>query len=355
MSEVAVVAMTVAGTFKQAVPLPAERYPSRTLPVSIITDPSVAAAALRGGQLVAIPTETVYGLGANALNVAAVTKIFSAKNRPSFDPLIMHQSTAERILAYASEVPAEARKLAEAFWPGPLTLVLPRHPSVPDIVVSGLPNVALRVPDHPVAREVLSLVDFPVAAPSANPFGYVSPTTAQHVADQLGERIDYILDGGPCRVGLESTIVAFPDGVATILRKGGLALEEIEEVLGHDVAVRTHGSSRPEAPGMLSRHYSPGNRLELYEKLDDSIIYPKQAARIVFGRNGGFVTSDKQRQLTTYDLSPDGNLAEAAQQLFAVLRLMANQQYPCVIVELLPETGLGRAINDRLRRAAATE
>lgn len=301
-----------------------------------------------------MPTETVYGLGANALDVTAVTKIFSAKNRPSFDPLIIHQSSAERILAYASEVPTEALKLAEAFWPGPLTLVLPKHPSVPDLVVSGLPAVALRVPDHPVAQALLAQVDFPVAAPSANPFGFVSPTTAQHVADQLGERIDYILDGGPCRVGLESTIVSFTSGEATVLRKGGLAIEDIEQVLGHPVAVRTHGSSRPEAPGMLSRHYSPGNRLELRDKLNDESSYPINSARIVFGWGGDRVVADVARSITTYDLSPTGNLAEAAQQLFAVLRLMAAQKYPSVFVELLPETGLGRAINDRLRRAAAT-
>lgn len=322
---------------------------------SIITDTLVAADALRSGHLVAMPTETVYGLGANALDEAAVLKIFSAKNRPSFDPLIIHQSTADRILAYASEVPAAARQLAEAFWPGPLTLVLPRHASVPDIVVSGLPAVALRVPDHPVALELLGRVDFPVAAPSANPFGFVSPTTAEHVTDQLGDSISYILDGGPCRVGLESTIVAFPGGVATVLRKGGLPIEDIEQLLGHRLAVRTHGSSRPEAPGMLSKHYSPGNRLELFARLEDDTVLPEGTARIVFGRGGKAMSYDDQRLITTYDLSPAGKLSEAAQQLFNVLRLMAEHKYPFVAAEILPEAGLGRAINDRLRRAAATD
>lgn len=302
-----------------------------------------------------MPTETVYGLGANALDQKAVLKIFAAKNRPSFDPLIIHQSTAERILAFASEVPEEANKLANEFWPGPLTLVLPKHPSVPDMVVSGLPAVALRVPDHPLALDLLSRVDFPVAAPSANPFGFVSPTTAQHVKDQLGTRISYILDGGPCRVGLESTIVAFPNGVATILRKGGLPIERIEQCLGHPLAVRTHGSSRPEAPGMLSKHYSPGNRLEIFDRLEENQQLPAGAARIVFGRGGETISYDDKRLITTYDLSPAGELPQAAQQLFTILRLMAKHKYPFVFAELLPETGLGRAINDRLRRAAATD
>jgi L-threonylcarbamoyladenylate synthase len=333
----------------------AQKLSFPVLPASIITDTLVAADALRSGDLVAIPTETVYGLGANALDETAVLKIFAAKNRPSFDPLIIHQSCAERILAYASEVPEEAYKLADAFWPGPLTLVLPKHSSVPDMVVSGLPAVALRVPDHPIALDVLSQVNFPVAAPSANPFGFVSPTTAQHVKDQLGSKLHYILDGGPCNIGLESTIIAFPDGKATVLRKGGLPIEEIEKLLGHPLAVKTHGSSRPEAPGMLSKHYSPGNRLELFAHINDEKDLPKGSARIVFGRGGKAMSFDEQRLITTYDLSPAGELVEAAQQLFTVLRLMAVHKYPFVAAELLPETGLGRAINDRLQRAAATD
>lgn len=314
-----------------------------------------AAGYLRKGQLVALPTETVYGLGANALDEPAVASIFAAKNRPAFDPLIIHQSSADRILEYASSVPEDARKLAEAFWPGPLTLVLPKKDIVPDLVSAGLKTVALRVPDHPLTREVLKMVDFPVAAPSANPFGFVSPTTAQHVADQLGDRIDFILDGGPCRVGLESTIIGFPDGKVTVLRKGGLAIEEIEKALGHAVAVRTHGSSRPMAPGMLSRHYSPGNRIELFKELRTDTPVPANAAWITFGGGGPAFSLRKNGGLAVYNLSPDENLAEAAQQLFRVLRLIAEHKYEYVAVQLLPEEGLGRAINDRLRRAAATE
>jgi len=227
---------------------------SRQQTTAIISDDTKEASRLLSkGKLVAIPTETVYGLGANALDEIAVASIFSAKNRPAFDPLIIHQSSADRILQYASEVPAEAQKLADAFWPGPLTLVLRKQEIISDLVSAGLKTVALRVPDHPLARKVLEQVEFPVAAPSANPFGFVSPTSAQHVAKQLGNRIDFILDGGQCQVGLESTIIGFKGGETTVLRKGGLAIEEIESLLGHAVAVRTHSSSSPEAPGMRIR------------------------------------------------------------------------------------------------------
>ena len=321
----------------------------------ISTDGARAARFLERGCLVALPTETVYGLGANALDETAVAGIFTAKNRPAFDPLIIHQSTAERILAYAREVPAEARKLADAFWPGPLTLVLPKRDVVPDLVSAGLNTVALRVPDHPLTREVLGRTDFPVAAPSANPFGFVSPTTAGHVSDQLGGKIDFILDGGHCRVGLESTIVGFPGGVATVLRKGGLAIEAIEQLLGHAVAVRTHSNSQPAAPGMLSRHYSPGNRIEIVERINDAEVDEHTTAHVVFGKGGAAFAAGSTGKPAVFDLSPTGDLAEAARNLFRVLRLLGEHKYELVAVELLPEAGLGRAINDRLRRAAATE
>lgn len=330
--------------------------PSGPQTTAIISDDtSEASRFLRNGNLVAIPTETVYGLGANALDEGAVARIFAAKNRPAFDPLIIHQSSAERILRYAKEVPAEARILADAFWPGPLTLVLPKQEVVPDLVSAGLKTVALRVPDHPLTRKVLDQVDFPVAAPSANPFGFVSPTSARHVADQLGNKIDFILDGGQCRVGLESTIVGFAGGETTVLRKGGLAIEEIEALLGHAVSVRTHSSSSPEAPGMLSRHYSPGNNIELFQEFGDYDLMIKNSARITFGQGGPAFSRLPDTDTSVYDLSSTGDLAEAAQQLFRVLRLMAEREYDYVAVQLLPEEGLGRAINDRLRRAAATE
>ncbi|WP_198664898.1 L-threonylcarbamoyladenylate synthase [Lewinella sp. IMCC34191] len=307
------------------------------------TDPAEAAQRLSRGELVALPTETVYGLGGHALNLRAVTNIFRAKNRPSFDPLILHQSDTDRIFRYARRVPEGARALAEACWPGPLTLVLERQPTVPDLVTAGLGTVALRVPDHPLTRDVLSRVDFPVAAPSANPFGYVSPVTARHVADQLGDRIDYILDGGACRVGLESTIVTFDgNGQPIVLRKGGTPVEQLEDILQQSVSVRTHGSSRPEAPGMLSRHYSPGVPLTLVERADGSGT--AEHAIVRFG--------SPARNAYEYSLSENGQLEEAAHRLFVTLRSLADAGYREATVEMVPENGLGLAINDRLRRAA---
>jgi L-threonylcarbamoyladenylate synthase len=324
------------------------------MPASITIDIHQAADVLRKGGLVAIPTETVYGLGGNAMDEEAISGIFAAKNRPSFDPLIIHQSSPERILTYATEVPEDAKKLARAFWPGPLTLVLPKVPQITDLVTAGLPTVALRVPAHPLTRQLLELLDFPVAAPSANPFGFVSPVTAQHVADQLAEKIDLILDGGACQVGLESTIVGFPGGKTTILRKGGLPVEDIEAELGHPVAIKTHSSSQPLAPGMLSRHYSPGVKLEILAGHPSDNPVPEMEALIVFGMDENPSTREQSSTPHYYDLSPKGDLEEAARQLFPTLRKIGQQQYRQVGVYLLPERGLGRAINDRLRRAAAT-
>ena len=316
---------------------------SSTAPTA--SDPEEAARRLRAGQLVALPTETVYGLGANALDGVAVSRVFAAKNRPAFDPLILHQADAATILQYAREAPPAAHELATACWPGPLTLVLPRRADISDLVTAGLDTVALRVPDHPLTLAVLRAVDFPVAAPSANPFGFVSPTTAGHVAAQLGERIDYILDGGPCRVGVESTIVAFTPRQVTVLRKGGTPVEQLEDILGRRVEVWTRSSSRPQAPGMLSSHYSPGIRLTI--RAGAPVRGGSQERAVVcFG-------SDRPGGEHTYNLSPTGSLEEAARRLFGVLRELASGGYREAEVEMVPDRGLGRAINDRLRRAAA--
>ena len=327
------------------------------MPAFVTTDVDTAAGLLRAGKLVAIPTETVYGLGGNAIDERAVADIFAAKDRPAFDPLIIHQASADRLFAYASDVPPQARMLAEAFWPGALTLVLSKAASVPDLVTAGLPTVAMRVPDHPLTLDLLQKLDFPVAAPSANPFGFVSPTTARHVLDQLRERIPAVLDGGPCRVGLESTIVGFPGGQPTVYRKGGLPIEDIERQLGCRVAVREHGDSRPAAPGMLSKHYAPGCKIWLVES---TLAWPPLQnlpgpfAFVHIGRNrpenkvlhGGLVHH--------FNLSPTGDLAEAAANLFKVLRRLNQLGVSDAVIELAPERGLGSAINDRLRRAAAT-
>ncbi|NJC25117.1 L-threonylcarbamoyladenylate synthase [Neolewinella antarctica] len=322
----------------------------------ISTDIDAAAAHLRAGDLVGMPTETVYGLAANALDPTATANIFAVKERPAFDPLIIHQASAARVLAFAKNIPSAATKLAALFWPGPLTLVLEKTSVVPDIVTAGLTTVALRVPQHPSALALLKQLDFPVAAPSANPFGFVSPTTAQHVADQLGEKIPFILDGGPCRVGLESTIVGFPSGTPTIYRKGGMAVEDIELALGCPVNLLEHSSSRPQAPGMLSQHYSPGCELFLWDNIEQDAAIGQRDAVVLFGDRGAKYLSERPRNsLSIHNLSPEGNLVEAASRLFAVLREINKRGYREVSVELLPERGLGRAINDRLRRAAARE
>ncbi len=217
---------------------------------------------LENGGLVAIPTETVYGLAANAYDPEAVAKIFEAKNRPSFDPLIVHIPDESRLHGMVDAIPPAGQKLAEAFWPGPLTLLLPKTHVIPDIVTSGMPEVAIRVPNNPLTLSLLGSLEFPLVAPSANPFGYISPTSAQHVMDQLEGKVDYILDGGPAEVGVESTIIGFPDGKATVYRMGGLEIDRIEEIIGK-VEIMPHSTSNPKAPGMLKSHYAPHTPFKL--------------------------------------------------------------------------------------------
>src|SRR5882757_6833333 len=211
---------------------------------------------LESGALVAIPTETVYGLAGNALEASAVSKIFEVKDRPDFDPLIVHVSSLGRAREYVTEIPQQAHQLVESFWPGPLTLLLTKTRLIPDIVTAGLDRVGVRCPDHPVTRVLLEQLPFPLAAPSANPFGYVSPTTPQHVQDQLGEKIPYILDGGPCAIGIESTVVGWENGMSMIYRMGGVSVEQIEAVIG-SVKMKSHSTSQPQAPGQISSHYAP--------------------------------------------------------------------------------------------------
>jgi len=309
----------------------------------------IAATLLLKGEAVAIPTETVYGLAANAMNESAVAKVYAIKNRPSFDPLIIHLPSFDKVLPYVLEVPEILHQLAEAFMPGPLTLLLKKSSLVPDIVTAGSPFVAVRVPAHPVTLALLGQLDFPLAAPSANPFGYISPTTAQHVADQLGDRIYYILDGGPCEVGLESTIVGLNEyATVEVLRKGGLSVEEIQKVAG-EVIVRDISTSNPVAPGLLTSHYAPSVPLiigNIHERLTD--CDPERTGIIAF-RN--FVPGIPTRHQVV--LSHSGNYTDAARNLFAGMRYLDTCSLDVIYAELLPEVHLGFAINDRLRRAAA--
>lgn len=311
------------------------------------TDIQKAARLLKRGKLVAIPTETVYGLAANAFDPDAVLTVYEAKNRPHFDPLIVHSSSAEWVKQHVANIPPVAQTLMDEFWPGPLTLVLPKKPVVPDVVTSGLDNVAVRVPQHPMTQDLIRLLDFPLAAPSANPFGYVSPTTAQHVEDQLGDKVDYILDGGSTTVGLESTIIGFEEAKPVVYRLGGLSIDVIEDLIG-PVEMGLNLSSDPKAPGMLKSHYAPGK--PLYFGNPGEMIMEFEGKRIGFL---GFMTRleflPPNRQLL---LSPHGDLHEAAMNLFAFMRQFEKLPVDVILAEQLPEIGLGKAINDRLRRAA---
>ena len=317
---------------------------------TIGTDIEKTAALLRAGEVIAIPTETVYGLAGNALNPEAIVNIFKIKNRPFFDPLICHFKDIDAIRPYVKSIPTKALLLANQFMPGPLTLLLEKHDSIPDLITNGSDLVAVRVPNHPMTRALLALLDFPLAAPSANPFGYISPTSAQHVADQLGDKIPYILDGGDCSLGIESTIVMFENEAPVILRLGALKIEEIENCIGK-VGVRSYSSSNPQAPGQLEKHYSPHTKIVLSEDVNEtisSINNKENIAALLFSKYSEAL--DQSNQLL---LSTSGNADEAAKNLFAFLRQLDGRGFDMIIAEVLPDQGLGRAINDRLRRAAA--
>ena len=312
------------------------------------TDIERAATLIHQGGLVAIPTETVYGLAANALDPVAVTRIFEAKERPFFDPLIVHVADVSWLSRIVTEFPLQARQLAERFWPGPLTLVLPKTSVVPDLVTSGLDQVGVRIPHHPMALALLNACLVPLAAPSANLFGRISPTTAAHVAEQLSDRIDYILDGGPCTVGVESTVVRLLPG-PSLLRPGGIAFEDLTAVVGPVTVLAStdQPSDLPQsAPGMLPQHYAPRTRL----------IVESGQGRANHGRWGRLNFREAKQGFPIADqevLSPAGDLKEAAMNFFAALRRLDALGLDGIIAESFPETGLGRALNDRLRRAAS--
>ncbi|GIV34859.1 MAG: threonylcarbamoyl-AMP synthase [Chitinophagales bacterium] len=314
---------------------------------NIGTDVAYAAALLRAGRLVAIPTETVYGLAANGLDADAVLKIYEAKNRPSFNPLILHVGSLEGAEKLVDGFPATARRLAEAFWPGPLTLVLKKKESVPDVVTAGMDTVAIRMPHHPLTLQLLRMLNFPLAAPSANPSGYVSPTSAGHVLQQLGSKVDYVLDGGPCEIGIESTIIKVTPEATILLRPGGLELEKIEQLAG---PVQTVASAAPvEAPGMMSTHYAPVKKLilgDIKENLKNFL--PQQTGILAF--RSPVEAAGVAAQCV---LSPAGDLKEAAKNLFSYLRQLDQADITVILAEPVPDIGLGRAINDRLRRAAS--
>ena len=299
-------------------------------------DISKAAALLLRGELVAFPTETVYGLGALATDDKAVARIYAAKGRPQFNPLISHVEDVEAAFALG-EFSADALKLAARFWPGPLTLVVPRRPDCPVSLLAsaGLSSIALRVPAHPVALELLRAVEKPVVAPSANPSGRISPTTAQHVRDGLGHKVAMILDGGPCVVGVESAVVSFVEGQPQLLRAGGLAREVIEDALRTKLGEPK--GSEVHSPGQLESHYAPHAQMRLNAKSSQD-----GEAYLGFGKFA-----------SAHNLSPSGDVIEAAANLFRMLHELDAAKPERIAVAPIPNTGLGEAINDRLKRAAA--
>lgn len=300
-----------------------------------------AAALLRAGELVAFPTETVYGLGGDATSDRAVAAIFAAKERPQFNPLIVHLLKAEHAAALA-RVDERAALLMQRFWPGPLSLVLPRAPhcKVSLLASAGLDTLALRVPAHPVAQEILRVVGLPIAAPSANRSGRVSPTTADHVLSELDGRIAAVVDGGKCRIGIESTVLDLTGLRPVLLRPGGVAREELEALLG-PIEVASENPLTPKSPGMLASHYAPSLKL----RLNATEVAPSEAL-LAFGNEA------PQGAAETLWLSKSSDLEEAAANLFAMLRALDRPEFSGIAVMPIPERGLGRAINDRLTRAA---
>ena len=300
-----------------------------------------AADFIARGGIGGVPTETVYGLAADATNPDAVRKIFAAKGRPFIDPLIVHVCDMRMAREIAVFTP-DAEKLAEAFWPGPLTMVLKKTPAIPDIVTAGMDTVAVRMPSHPIRRNLIR-ASKPIAAPSANPFGYVSPTTAEHVASMLGDKIDFVLDGGSCACGVESTIVMMTSDPKKLLRPGPIPPEDIEKVLGESLDISPKvNEAHPQAPGMLKSHYSPKSRLSLFDSPGE---IPQN-----FQGNIIYLARPESPKENEYWLSEDGDLKEVAKNLFALIRRLDKSGLD-IYCQIPPRSGIGLAIADRLDRA----
>ena len=304
-----------------------------------------AAEAIKSGEIIAFPTETVYGLGADGLNPTAVAKIFEAKNRPSFNPLILHIASVNQLYDLVNIESKKVEKLIAAFWPGPLTLVLPKKEIVPDIVTAGNHTVAVRMPKHHVALDLVKASGKPIAAPSANTFGFLSPTTAAHVEKQLGDKVDLILDGGKSNVGVESTIVEIFEDKIYLLRPGGIAIERLEEVCDK-IKVKQTDSNNPTSPGQLLYHYAPKVPIKFLNEVSEKDIKEKKLAGLFFKENK---TAIKFEQVELLSLS--GDIHEAAANLFHHLHLLESLNVDLMIVEPVKEEGLGIAIMDRLRKA----
>ena len=314
--------------------------------IEIGTDLVKAKYLLEQGELVAIPTETVYGLAGNALDSNAVAKIYAAKNRPQFNPLILHVGSIEQMEKWVEEIPDLCRLLIQHFSPGPITYLLPKSDQVPELITAGSSRVAIRIPAHPVTLQLLNSLEFPLAAPSANPSGYVSPVSTQHVFQGLNGKIPYIIEGGSCKIGLESTIVGFQDNKVVVHRLGGISIEEIQAVCNVDVVVQL-AHAQPTAPGQLKSHYATKKLLlqgDIRENL--SLHSGKKVGILSFNTNYHISNS------VEYVLSTNGSLSEAASGLFSAMRSLDQSDVDIILAEFFPDEGLGKSINDRLARAA---
>ncbi len=306
-----------------------------------------AAVKLKNNELIAIPTETVYGLAANAYSELAVQKIFDLKKRPAHNPLIVHIKSSNQLNDVAKDIPEKALKLAKHFWPGPLTLVLKKQNHIPDLVTAGKDTVAIRVPNHPITLQLLDKLGFPLAAPSANPFGSISPTCAQHVLNYFSDKLEIILDGGPCEKGIESTIIGFENNEPVLYRLGSISTDEIEKLIG-TVTFYNNKQNEIKAPGMLSRHYAPITETFLTNDVKSLIkSFPDKKIGLILFQDQIFDTKNVFKEI----LSSNGNMAEAAKNLYAALHRLDKGSFDLIIAEKFPNEGLGKSINDRLERA----
>ncbi|MGB0980902.1 MAG: L-threonylcarbamoyladenylate synthase [Winogradskyella sp.] len=316
--------------------------------MSIISkDISKAITLLTNHQLVAIPTETVYGLAGNIYSEKAINAIFETKKRPFFNPLIVHIPSVEMLSDIVDYIPKKAQLLADAFWPGPITLVLKKKPIIPNLITAGKDTVAVRVPNHATTLALLKQLPFPLAAPSANPFSSISPTSAQHVEDYFKDTIKMVLDGGACKSGIESTIIGFEDDAPIIYRLGSIAIEDLEAVVGK-IQIKNKKEVKPDAPGMLDRHYAPKTTTILTDNIFETIQQNlgKRIGVIAFNSE-----IDATHLATQIVLSKSGNMAEAASKLYDTLHQLDKQHLDIIIAEKCPDFGLGKSINDRLERA----
>ena len=317
----------------------------------ITSDINLAIESLKKGNVIAIPTETVYGLAGNAFEESSVNKIFKIKNRPSFNPLIVHVPNPKYINKIAQNIPKIAQKLSKHFWPGPLTLVLEKQKHISDIVTAGKSTVAVRVPNHKLTLDLLSKLPFPLVAPSANPFGFTSSTSADHVIEYFADKIDLILDGGVSLKGIESTIIGFENDNPVLYRHGSIAIEEIEKIIGK-VEIKNKNNLSPEAPGMLKRHYAPKTKIVFSNDFIKSIkSYPNKKIGILCLKKIKKIPKSVHQEV----LSSDGNLNEAAKNLYASLHKLDRLNLDLILTSIVPEYELGRSINDRLRRAVEVE